>query len=119
MPVISVAERADEHFAAATAALQPGGERPALWQRRMAHVPLSFQEGSISKTGDGKYFEWAWQVGDRMVQCWTEKAYPHYIEKWASSTGESGERIKTLHLPYWERHGNKDLPLRRELGLTE
>ncbi|MBI2841395.1 MAG: hypothetical protein HYX75_24020 [Acidobacteria bacterium] len=100
---------------------------PSLWESRITHRPLASEKGSVEKTVDrltvagGKsqsVYKWIWHVGSRVVTYWTEQEYPHYIVRWSSSAGESGERIKTIHLPYWEHNKNEDSRLRRELGLA-
>lgn len=100
---------------------------PSLWESRMTHRPLAFEKGSVQKAVDrlpihgGKslsVYKWTWHVGSRVVTYWTEKDSPHYIVRWSSSSGESGERIKTIHIPYWEHNKNVDSHLRQELGLS-
>lgn len=100
---------------------------PSLWESRITHRPLAFEKGSVEKTVDHlkvaggesqPVFKWVWHVGSRVVTYWTGKEYPHYILRWSSSTGESGERIKTVQMPYWEHNKNVDSHLRRELGLA-
>jgi hypothetical protein len=110
-----------------------GGEKrnfsilPSLWQSRITHKPLSYKPGWVSKADGGKIraggsdhdsFKWTWQVGARNVQYWVQKQYPHYILKWETSEGEKGELTKTRHLPYWDLKSNKNLVLRKELGIA-
>ncbi len=99
---------------------------PALWESRMTHKPLSYEKGWVRKDVDQltlagarpvPAFKWTWQVGDRVVTYWTGAEPPHYILQWRSSTGESGDRIASIHLPYWQHNKNQDLKLRQELGL--
>lgn len=99
---------------------------PALWESRMTHKPLAYEKGWVQKNADRVELagaksvpavKWVWQVGDRVVTYWTGAEPPHYILRWRSSTGESGERIASIHLPYWQHNKNLDLKLRREFGL--
>ncbi|MEW6364754.1 MAG: hypothetical protein AB1714_08965 [Acidobacteriota bacterium] len=100
---------------------------PSLWESRITHRPLAFEKGSVEKVADtlavqGReaepVFKWTWHVGNRVVTYWTEKKYPHYIVRWRSSTGESAERIKTVHVAFWQHNKNIDGYLRQELGLS-
>lgn len=87
---------------------------PSLWESRSTHEPLDWKEGYIDHPKQG---HWVWHVGTRWVQYEVAVDYPHYILNWESSTGEKGERMKTLHLPYWEHHSEADLALRKQLGI--
>jgi len=110
----------------------PVGERrelqllPSAWSVRAGHGKIAFQPGGIFKdeggtvqTALGKLpaWRWQWQVGERTETYWVEQAYPHRILKWQSSEGSSGELQKSVRLPYWQLHGNADLPYRDQLGL--
>lgn len=99
---------------------------PSSWALRAAHQKVELQSGSIKKEegetlrfteGNSATWRWTWQIASRQEQYWVEKAYPHRILKWLSSTGGKGEIIKTLRVPYWSLHGNDDLHYRKELGL--
>lgn len=101
---------------------------PSSWATRAGHQIVDFQSGSIIKAegeavklGNGGVptWRWTWQIGDRTETYWVEKAYPHRILKWMSSDGGEGELIKTLRVPYWQLHGNDDLPYREQLGLPK
>jgi hypothetical protein len=95
---------------------------------RAAHKPQDFQSGWIIKeegealsaaNGKAPTWRWTWQVGNRKETYWLEKAYPHRILKWSSSDGDQGELNKTLRVPYWQLHGNDDLPYRDQLGVPK
>ncbi len=98
---------------------------PSLWESRITHKPLGYEKGYVQKNAEtlvfqGKNqetFKWTWQVGSRTVTYWVERDFPHTILKWESSTGDSGELIKTLTVKYWEKHKNSDLGLRSDLGI--
>jgi hypothetical protein len=100
---------------------------PSLWHSRTTHIPLAYQPGFFRKKAgetlavegkEVKTIEWEWQVGDRSVRYWTEADFPHRIIQWKDSEGGSGVLYKTRYLRYWEKHSNRDLPLRKELGLN-
>ncbi len=92
---------------------------PSLWSTRISHRTPSWEKATLTKSRDKRETRWQWQVGQRSETYWVANEYPHYILRWEGSDGEKGERKKTLHLPYWEKNGNKDLPLRKELGIPE
>lgn len=59
----------------------------------------------------------------REVNIQFETKFPHRILSWTESDTNSGltssaTLIKTIKSDYWNKHFNKDLPLRRELGLA-
>ncbi|NUO82006.1 hypothetical protein HUU05_18180 [candidate division KSB1 bacterium] len=101
---------------------------PSAWALRAAHQKVEFQSGWILKE-DGETLKlaegsiatrrWTWQVGTRQEKYWVEKAYPHRILKWTSSTGSQGEIKKTLRLPYWSLHDNDDLHYRDQMELPK
>ncbi len=112
----------------------PAGQRrelqilPSAWALRAAHQKVEFQSGGILKEegetlklaeGNAATWRWTWQAGARQEKYWVEKASPHRILKWSSSTGGEGEIQKTLRLPYWSLHDNDDLPYRDQLGLPK
>jgi hypothetical protein len=112
----------------------PSGQRrelqilPSAWSLRAAHGETAFQSGGIVKEegevlkgpeGNSPTWRWTWRAGNRTETYWVEKAYPHRILKWNSSDGSKGEWIKSLRLPYWQLHGNADLPYREQLGLPK
>jgi len=99
---------------------------PSSWALRAAHQKADFQPGWITKEvgetlksaeGNSPTWRWTWQVGNRKETYWVEKAYPHRILKWNSSDGSQGELKKSLRAPYWQLHGNDDLPYREQLGV--
>jgi hypothetical protein len=101
---------------------------PSAWFLRSAHQKAGFQPGWIMKeegealkatNGAAPTWRWTWQAGSRKETYWVEKAYPHRILKWSSSDGGKGEIQKTLRLPYWQLHGNDDLPYREQLGVPK
>lgn len=59
----------------------------------------------------------------REVSIHFEAEFPHRILSWAESDTNSGltssaTLVKSIKSDYWNRHFNKDLPMRRELGLS-
>ena len=53
-----------------------------------------------------------------------ESAFPHRIDSWEEKDLSSGRttvatKMKTINSNYWSRHSNKDLALRKELGLDK
>lgn len=111
--------------------LKPGDKRdvmiiPSLWQSRITHQPLAYEKGWIKKEKGEPImhngalvpsYKWTWQVGNRTEEYLVAKDYPHTILAWKGSDGETGTLIKTKVVPYWNLHANKDLSLRKELGL--
>jgi hypothetical protein len=93
---------------------------PSLWSFRIAHIPLSFEKGTIDKkTGDSSTIKWVLSRGSFTTEYWTSKEYPHKILRWKDSEGGSGELIESIQEKYWQKHGNADLPLRTKLGLQK
>jgi len=99
---------------------------PSMWHTRSRHTGFAFEKGWIRKEDGGSMavlgqeeavWRWTWHVGNRTETYWVEQDAPHRIVKWASSDGDSGELQKTVRLPYWRLHSNKDLHYRQELGL--
>lgn len=99
---------------------------PSAWVLRAAHEKAELQSGWIMKEegerlklaeGNAATWRWTWKIGAREEKYWVEKTYPHRILKWSSSTGGTGEIMKTLRVPYWSLHGNDDLHYRAELRL--
>ena len=112
--------------------LKPGEARevqlvPSLWGVRKRHVPMAFFKATIRKEGREKrtlagrdWEAWKWTVkkDGGGAAYYIETAYPHKLLAWEDSRGEKGGLIKSLRSTYWAKHGNKDEPLRKELGLT-
>jgi hypothetical protein len=46
-----------------------------------------------------------------------ESAAPRKLLAWENTKGEKGTLIASVRKPYWMEHGNKDEPMREELGL--
>jgi len=101
---------------------------PSAWLLRSTHREAAFLPGAIVKEaeegvklaeGTLPAWRWRWQIGNRSETCWVEQAHPHRILKWQSSDGGTGELLKTLRVPYWQLHGNDDLPYRTQLGLPK
>lgn len=100
---------------------------PSLWGVRKRHVPMTFSKATIKKEGkekrtlaDRDWEAWKWTVRKEgaVAAYYIETAHPHKLLEWEDSRGEKGALIKSLRSAYWEKHGNKDEPLRKELGLT-
>jgi len=100
---------------------------PSLWGVRKRHVPMAFAKATIKKEGKEKrtlagrdWEAWKWTVrkDGAVAAYYVETAHPHKLLAWEDSRGEKGGLIKSLRSTYWEKHGNKDEPLRKELGLS-
>lgn len=100
---------------------------PGLWGVRKRHVPMAFSMATIKKerknkrTLAGRDWEtWKWTVTTvgSVTTYYIETAHPHKLLAWEDGRGEKGSLIKSLRSSYWKEHGNKDQPLRKELGLT-
>lgn len=98
-----------------------------LWDRRKRHVPIAISRATIKKERKEKrvlagrdWEAWKWTVskGDIVTAYYIETAHPHKLLAWEDSRGEKGALIKSLRSAYWQKHGNADEPLRKELGLT-
>ena len=100
---------------------------PGLWERRKRHDDLAITEGMLTKVGPGTL---VWHGGETKIVKWTlafrgvtttysvEAAFPRKLMAWENSRGEKGELINSLRKQYWTLHGNKDQPLRKDLGLN-
>lgn len=113
--------------------LKPGEARtlqllPSLWERRKRHVPLALMEARLAKaaasgefpTRKGKVRAWKWTLSweGHAMAYWVEAAPPRKLLAWDDGKGEQGELKASVRKTYWERNRNRDLPLRKELGLT-
>lgn len=113
--------------------LKPGESRalhllPSLWERRKRHVPLAFMSATLAKAGapearptrQGKVVAVKWTLSweGHAMAYWVEAAQPRKLLAWDDGKGERGELIRSLRKTYWELNRNRDLPLRKELGLT-
>ena len=99
---------------------------PGFWQLRQAQQPHATAPGRIHKaaeeqletaTGALASVRWDLHIGQRQRTLWTEKAYPHRILRWEDSTGERGELLRTIRVPYWQLQTHADEEYRRELGI--
>lgn len=99
---------------------------PSFFYLRTKHKPMqaydvelnveSGEEGSLNYTVN-------YPGLGREVSIAFEKEFPHKILSWIEKDRDSGlsstaSLIKTIKSDYWNKHFNKDLPLRRELGLA-
>jgi len=98
---------------------------PSFFYLRMKHIPLKAYDAelSLSKSSNEiqiltlNYLE----LGRELVVSF-EKKFPHKIKSWTerdktSGLSTSAELIQTIKSDYWNRHFNKDLAWRKELGL--
>ncbi len=99
---------------------------PSMWSRRKKHVPVSTVTAVVSKRKLGKYqsvigsapaSEFTWKAGESVTSVTVEADYPHHILAFSEPDGSQGKLIAVKRLPYWKLHKNKDLYLRKELGL--
>jgi hypothetical protein len=95
---------------------------PGLWRMRTTHRPVSILAASLAKSdtlapGLPPAFVFTLRIGPETWRYRVEKAPPHRILGWSNSMGESGTLAKTVRKAYWEENRNRDIGLRRELGL--
>lgn len=112
--------------------LEPGASRkiqlvPSLWERRKRHVPLAFMPAVLTKAGphslnlggkDQKAVKWTLEYGGTVFIYFVEAAMPKKLLAWENNRGEKGELISSIRKTYWELQGNKDLSLRKTMGLS-
>jgi hypothetical protein len=113
--------------------LAPGGSRdlrllPSLWERRKRHEPLAWVEARLSKGAvpeeipfrgrRARAVKWTLSRRGHAMAYWVEPEPPRRLLAWDDGQGEKGELRASARKTYWELNGNKDVPLRRELGLT-
>ncbi|MDQ3003064.1 MAG: hypothetical protein M3Y08_17600 [Fibrobacterota bacterium] len=112
--------------------LEPGATRkiqlvPSLWERRKRHVPLAFVQAVLTKAGphdlnirgvSWKAVKWTLEYQKSVSTFYVEAALPKKLLVWENDRGEKGELIASIRKTYWERKGNKDQPLRKDLGLS-
>ena len=100
---------------------------PGTFYSRMKHFAITPQKANLSMedAGDGfKTYTIAYADGSHTLKIQFAADFPYVIEGW-EDTYMSGkkelttiaQRKKTIKLDYWARNGNKDLPLRKDLGL--
>ena len=102
---------------------------PCLWQSRVAGKPLAFEQGVIEKkkgrrimVGGGirSSTAWSWQVAGRTVEFQVDQNYPHCILEWKDSEGGLGQILRPpVYTPYWQEHLNKDMALRKQIGVDK
>lgn len=111
--------------------MEPGTSRtinlmPSLWGRRKQHAPLAISSGTLTKAGPDTLrlsgvnrasMKWTLEQGGVTTTYHVESAPPRTLLAWENSRGETGRLIKSLRKTYWKRNGNKDEPLRKELGI--
>ncbi len=98
---------------------------PSLWLTRKRHQPLTLAKAEIHKekttlplqNKNWECFKWTVELSGIKTEYWIEKDFPHKVLAWKNSVGESGELINSLRKTYWALNHNKDLGLRKELGL--
>jgi hypothetical protein len=99
---------------------------PSAWLRRKAHVQPHVVDSTLTlETGEkmrwgGRYVATRvarWDLEGRWVRLDLEADYPHRILKYETSSGEKGELLGTLRLPYWKLNRLRDEHYLKKLGL--
>ncbi|HHI79284.1 MAG TPA: hypothetical protein ENK02_04850 [Planctomycetes bacterium] len=101
---------------------------PSLFQARLLHLPLKPAKALGKRTDlfDGmSSYELRIPSQGRSLKITYETQFPHridsFFERWKGKDGKvhetKGVRTHLVLLDYWTRHGKKDNPLRRRLGL--
>jgi len=98
---------------------------PSFFYLTMKHVPLKAYraELAMSNTSAGtQTMTVTYPELGRELAVTFEKDFPHTIQSWSEVDNKSGltteaTLMKSIKSDYWNRHSNKDLHLRTELGL--
>jgi len=99
---------------------------PSMWGRRKDHIRAKIEQGEIQKgtktilstaLGNLAAVPWTWAYNNKQVTVFVEADYPHRILTFQEADGTSGEIITSTRTTYWQKNTNKDLNLRKELGL--
>ncbi len=100
---------------------------PSFFFLRLKHVETKAYQANlaVSDSGNGmKAYTINYPALQREVVIHFESAFPYKINSWEDKDLKSGRtttatKINDIKTNYWSRHSNKDLPLRKELGLDE
>lgn len=98
---------------------------PSFFYLRMKHIPLRAYDAQLTLSNsaeEAKTLKLTYPELGRELSVTFEKEFPHKILSWTEmdkSTGltTSANVLQTIKSDYWNRHSNKDLHLRTELGL--
>ncbi len=98
---------------------------PSFFYLRTRHKPMQAYDVEVElKTASNNQSSYVLNYPrlGREVTIDFETEFPHRILSWTEADSSSGltstaTLIKTIKSDYWNRHFNKDLPLREELGL--
>ena len=105
--------------------LEPGQKKtfplvPSLMSRRLDHKPLRLEQITLERLAakDAKYTIWKIDIPPRKSGTLIlEATYPHRIIRWEFSSGESGNLLKSLRLPYWTYQKEGHEQMLKDLGL--
>ena len=100
--------------------------QPALERARLLHKPTLRAAAAVKSASETV----AWggsqvpasrlrvTTGSDFVDVVVEQTAPHRVLLLQTSDGTSLKLVKSVRLPYWQLHGNKDAPERLQLGLA-
>lgn len=100
--------------------------QPALERARLLHKPTVRAAATVKSSSETMAFGGA-QVavqrlrvtsGSDFVDVVVEQAAPRRVLLMQTSDGTSLKLVKSVRLPYWQLHANKDAPERGKLGLA-
>jgi hypothetical protein len=89
---------------------------PSAMRARLDHRAPAWGEATVTRPGETTYV-----VAERggPTTTWTvDAAYPHAIQGWSSTSGESAKLLGSARLPYWELHGAGGEAQLKKLGLV-
>jgi len=94
---------------------------------RFSHVPLKVETANVTLEDAQNKAQLRYQIIypnlGRTLTIYFKKEFPHIIESWEESTGNSNDRItratriKTIKSAYWGKKSLADVKYRKELGL--
>ena len=98
---------------------------PSFFYLRMKHIPLKAYRADLAMSnpsGGMQTMTVRYPEIGREFAVTFEKDFPHKIQSWSEVDKKSGltsqaTLINSIKSDYWNRHSNKDLHLRTELGL--
>lgn len=103
---------------------------PSLEYLRLRHRKIQAYDAtaSFSENNGIRTYTLRYRGIERQLEIYYEPAFPYQILGWeetyisgfgkeAKTMTSSAKKINTIKSDYWKKHGNKDLPLRKELGL--
>jgi len=100
---------------------------PSFFYLRLNHRPTKAYQATMAVSDAGnnmKAYTINYSEINRELIIHFESAFPHRIDSWEEKDLSSGRstvatKINTLNTNYWNRKSNKDLVLRKELGLDK